>query len=450
MRTALTRESTSDLFARLRAAEESFARQYAEPPAPRQPVHTVYGGAHLFKAETCPKLGALARRALTTHAPDPAAFARVFGLPHPALAATVYHRVLDKLEREPVEDFRIDFEDGYGHRPDAEEDGHAVAAAGEVARGMAAGTLPPFLGIRIKPLSAELGERSVRTLDLFLSALAEQTGGQLPAPFVITLPKVPMPESVAALADLLDLLEARLGLAPGGLKIEFMVETPQVILDARGECALRRLVAAARGRALGAHLGAYDFLAGCGIAAEVQHLRHPACDAVRHAMQVALAGAGVFLSDGATNILPIPKHPRADTLEQREENQATMDRAWKLHYDNVRHALAQGFYQGWDLHPAQLPARYAALYVFFLEHLESSSRRLRNFVEQAAQATRIGEVFDDAATGQGLLNTFLRAMQCGAIPEEEAGPLTGLTLAELRTLSFVKIIRNRIAVRERC
>src|ERR1043166_4744797 len=61
---------------------------------------------------------------------------------HPALA-TIHARVESKLAREPVEDFRIDFEDGYGNRPDLEEDHHAGAAAAELSRGMRAGTLPP-------------------------------------------------------------------------------------------------------------------------------------------------------------------------------------------------------------------------------------------------------------------------------------------------------------------
>ncbi len=86
-----------------------------------------------------------------------------------------------------------------------------------------------------------------------------------------------------------------------------------------------------------------------------------------------------------------------------------------------------GFYQGWDLHPAQLPTRYAAVYAFFLEGLDAASDRLTNFVTKAAQATLVGEVFDDAATGQGLLNYFLRAMNCGAITEREAVEQSGLT-----------------------
>ncbi len=120
-----------------------------------------------------------------------------------------------------------------------------------------------------------------------------------------------------------------------------------------------------------------------------------------------------------------------------------MHAAWKLHYDHVRHSLANGFYQGWDLHPAQLPTRYAALYSFFLEGLDAASARLKAFVAKAGQATLVGEVFDDAATGQGLLNYFLRASECGAITEKEAVERSGLTVGELKGRSFVKILKGR-------
>jgi len=118
--------------------------------------------------------------------------------------------------------------------------------------------------------------------------------------------------------------------------------------------------------------------------------------------------------------------------------------AWKLAYDNVRRSLQNGFYQGWDLHPAQLVSRYAALYSFFLDGVEAVGARLKNFVGKAAQATLVGDVFDDAATGQGLLNFFLRGLNSGAITEDEALALTGLSAEELRSRSFVKIMRNRV------
>jgi len=130
---------------------------------------------------------------------------------------------------------------------------------------------------------------------------------------------------------------------------------------------------------------------------------------------------------------------------ERRENADVVHRAWRLHAQHIRHSLVGGFYQGWDLHPAQLPSRYAAVYSFFLEGMEAASERLRNFVAKAAQATLVGEVFDDAATGQGLLNYFLRAVNCGAMTEHEAVERSGLTLDELRGRSFVKILAHRTA-----
>src|SRR5437899_2591264 len=173
-------------------------------------------------------------------------------------------------------------------------------------------------------------------------------------------------------------------------------------------------------------------------------MRHPACDFAKHMMKVAYAGTGVFLSDGATTTMPVAPH-KGDSLseDQKRENLRAIHVAWRLHAEHIRHSLVNGFYQGWDLHPAQLPSRYAAVYAFFLEGLGAASERLKNFVQKTAQATLVGDVFDDAATGQGLLNYFLRAMNCGAISEREATEMSGLTLEELRGRSFLKILSKR-------
>jgi citrate lyase beta subunit len=396
----------------------------------RQPIHTVYGGAHLFKADTAGKLGATALRVMNEHAPDAGTLASALGI-SAALADRVYGRVKDKLTREPVEDFRLDFEDGYGNRPDAEEDGHAQSAAAEVAAGAKDGTLPPFIGIRIKNLGEELRERALRTAHLFIDTLLRQTGGTLPSNFVVTLPKITAAQQVGALAAAFDRLEASHHLAAGSLRMELMVETPYSIFDEHGAVSLPMLVREAHGRVTAAHFGTYDYTASLGITAAYQHMRHPVCDFARGVMQVALAGTDVWLSDGATNVLPVGG------------DRAVIHRAWRLHYDDIQHSLGNGFYQGWDLHPAQLVTRYAAVYAFFLESLDAASERLRNFIARAAQATLVGEVFDDAATGQGLLTFFLRALNCGAVKEEEIGALTGLSLEELRSGSFVTIVNGR-------
>ena len=478
MKQSLSDETIKRITEGLQKANVASMQNYPGETGRRQPVHTFYGGAHLFKSDSAPRLGKVAERAMAEYAPDFVVFAQAIGLPgvdelpdvlsyahdlkarlesdpdavreeHKAawLAHTIYSRVQEKLRREPVEDFRIDFEDGYGNRPDAEEDGHAESAAIEVARGMSAGTLPPFIGIRIKPFNEELRARSMRTLDIFVSTALDQTDGKLPENFVVTLPKITIPEQVAALADLFDLLEKRNGLAPGSLKMEMMIETTQSIIDSEGRVNLPMLLRAARGRCTAAHFGTYDYTASCSITAAHQHMMHPLCDFAKQMMQVSFAGTGIWLSDGATNIMPVAPHRAAEgatlTPDQIDENRAVVHRAWKLHYDHIQHSLVGGFYQGWDLHPAQLPTRYAAVYAFFLESLDAASERLRNFVEKAAKATLVGDVFDDAATGQGLLNYFLRAINCGAITEGEGLRLTSLTHDELRSGSFVKILRNR-------
>jgi citrate lyase beta subunit len=444
VRTTLSDKKLHKALERVQRSQARVAERYPGDSGARQPVHTVYGGAHLFSAETAKKLGELAIRSLDTYAPDAKVFAEAIGL-RGDLADKVYERVREKLRREAVEDFRIDFEDGYGNRPDAEEDGHAVAAAQQVAIAHAAATLPPFLGIRIKPLTRELAARSLRTLDIFLTELLDKTGGALPSNFVITLPKILSKADVETLVEVLDVFEDRAGLESGALKIEFMVETTQSIFDPNGRSVLPRLHRAADGRLTGAHFGTYDYTANCDITAAHQRMRHPACDFAKHVMKVSFAGTGVMLSDGATNIMPVAPHKGANlTDDQKRENKQAVFSAWRLHADDVRHSLVHGFYQGWDLHPGQLPTRYGAVYGFFLDGFAPASERLKNFVDKAAQATLVGDVFDDAATGQGLLNYFLRGIACGAVTESEA-LATGLTIDEIRGKSFVKIIAARRA-----
>ena len=313
---------------------------------------------------------------------------------------------------------------------------------------MKQGTLPPFIGMRIKPLNEELRARSTRTLELVLTELVKRAGA-IPENFVVTVPKIVILEHVEFVVRELARLERALGLEDGLLKFEIMVEMPQIVLDSDGRSLLPRIPALSDGRLTGAHFGTYDYTAGVNITAAHQRMRHPACDFAKHVMQVSLAGTGVWLSDGSTTVMPVPLHRAAagETLsaEQLDANRASVHGAWKLHFDDIQHSLVGGFYQGWDLHPAQLVTRYAALYAFFLDGIEAASARLSNFVGKAAQATLVGDVFDDAATGQGLLNFFLRGVNSGAISEEDAVSMTGLSVDELRGRSFVKIMKNRTA-----
>ncbi len=473
MKLTLLDADTQAILTTLSDSNKKHSAVYPGDSSARQQVHTVYGGANLFKAGAADKLGGLALRALNTYAPNFCALAHVLQLngyqslpqssieadklasaiaaepekmkaanPAAWLAYTVHDRVIKKLEREPIEDSRIDFEDGYGNRPDDEEDADAVRCAEEVAKGMEENSLPPFIGIRIKTFTEECRERSVRTLDLFLTRLAELTSGKVPENFVITLPKVTHPEQVSALANLLTIIEEKCGYQPDSLKLEIMIETTQAIIDANGSNQVLLLAQAAQGRCRSAIFGTYDYTATCNITAAHQTHTHPASDFARHVLQVSTAGTGLTISDGATTVMPIGPHKGELTPQQILENAEVVHSAWKLHYDNIQHSLRHAYYQGWDLNPGQLPIRYAAIYSFFLEGLPDASKRLSAFINKAAQATLVGNTFDDAATGQGLLNFFLRGISCGAITEEEA-MATGITMDELRSRSFVHIVSNR-------
>ena len=401
------------------------------------PLHVIYGGAHLYKKGSGARLAEMARASMETYGKDDRTFAKLVGSTNDAITAELAARVREKLSKSPIEKRSIDFEDGYGPRPDDEEDADAVRAATD----LAADPTDTIVGIRIKALDHATAPRAIRTLDAFVTTLAKATGGKLPAGFSVTLPKITRPREVAILAELLTSLETSLGIeTPIG--IELMIETPSALINRDGQIALPGLVKAAAGRAVAVHTGAYDLTASLGISASEQRLDHPACDAARMLMQISLAGTGVDVFDGAMSILPIPSHKTPETPEQRAENENDVHSAWALHAKSIRHALTLGIYSGWDLHPAQIPARLGAVQAFFLAERKAMSARLRSFVEKATKATRSGRVFDDAATGQGLVEFFLRGVACGALTEDDVKATT-LSLDELRARSFAKIVASR-------
>jgi HpcH/HpaI aldolase/citrate lyase family len=400
--------------ASLAATDAELARRYHGDPGTRQPVHTVYVPADALTAGTVREWGDRALAALDAHAPDAAALAAVLGLSG-ELAADVHDRVRAKLRREPVEDLRIDFEDGYGSRPDAEEDAAAVAAARTITAAVADGAAPPYVGIRMKCMEAAVRDRGIRTLDLFLTTLLD--GGGLPEGLLLTLPKVTFPAQVSAMAELCEEFERAAGLAPGRLGFEIQIETTQSILGPDGTATVPRLIDAARGRATGLHYGTFDYSAACGISAAHQSMDHPAADHAKAVMQVAAAGTGVRLSDGSTNVLPVGPT-------------AQVHSAWRLHHGLVRRSLARGYYQGWDMHPGHLPTRYAATYAFYREGLDAACARLAAYTAKAG-----GDVMDEPATARALSGYLLRGLDCGAVDLAEVTGRTGLGRAELDALA---------------
>jgi citrate lyase beta subunit len=379
----------AEMDARLDPVDALLRRAYPGERPGRQPVHTLYVPAHLYGPGILKEYGRLVVRDIAEHGPLP-------------FDDAVTGRVVAKLQREPVEDLRIDFEDGYGIRSDAEED----AAARACASALRDSGSPAFVGLRCKSLEASTRRRAIRTLDVFLDAL-----GPPPPGFVITLPKVSAVEQVAAMVVLCGRLETAYGLSARSLEFEIQIETPAAVLGTDGVATVSRLIQAAEGRCSGLHYGTYDYSASVGIAAEFQSLEHPAADHAKAVMQVAAAGTGVRLSDGSTNIVPV-----GDTASVRA--------AWDLHARLVRRSLERGFYQGWDLHPAQLPTRFGATYTFFREASAAAVDRLGRYLSRHSSG-----ILDEPATARALSRFLLRGLDCGALDEDEIG-LERATLEE--------------------
>ncbi len=442
------------------------------PPAPlRTPVHVLYGGADRYAADTPAKLGKIALTTLDTYCRNFAEFADAMQLPgcgslptlsgaatklarsirnepdrakaeDPAawLAFSVYQKVRAKLKSEPVEDFRIDFEDGYGFRPDEEEDADAERTARELAAAFLTKKITAGSGFRVKSFDPATHSRAKRTLDLFLSAFLAETNGRVPAGFVVTLPKVADRSEVKDICSRLKKAEKKHGLAPNSIGLELLIETPEAVFDKKGSVAIRGIVEAAKGRCTSVHFGAYDFTSSLGIAAADQDIAHPACDLARQLMLIALAPLGIRLSDSVTTEMPIPPH-RQEPLDpmMEAENRRAVFGGWRRHFRNVRRSMSQGFFQSWDLHPNQLPARYAAVYHFYLESFDENAARLRGFAERSTRATLTGNAFDDAASARGLLNFFSRGISCGAFSEAEAEAATGVSAEAIRSLDVSKL-----------
>jgi citrate lyase beta subunit len=368
----------------------------------RQPVHTCYVPVDAVTPGLAERWGAEALTALEEHGlPD-------IGL-DPALAEQVLPRVRAKLAAEPVEDLRVDAEDGYRGTSDV-EDRDVVSAAEAVLADRADGAAPPSVGIRAKSLEEATRRRGVRSLDLFLGVLG--TGGA--DRVVVTLPKVTDVEQVRAFLPVLDALEQAHGVA---VDLEIQVETPQAVLGADGALTAARLVHAAGPRLTGLHYGTYDYSASLGIAAAHQSSDHPAADFAKLVMQVAVAGTGARAVDGSTNLLPTGPVERVHA-------------AWRVHAGLVRRALERGLYQGWDLHPAQLVTRYTATYAFFRAALPAAAARLGAYLDR-----RDAGVLDEPATARALAGVLVRGTDCGAFDEGDVREVGGPPWAEVAKLA---------------
>jgi len=395
------------------AGTDTFLEQaYPGEDGRRQPVHTVYVPADRYTPALPREWGDAALALVEEHGGMPALGAHL-GMDRD-LTAAVADRVVAKLHTDPIEDLRLDFEDGYGDRGQETEDADAVRAASLVADATAGGTAPAFVGIRFKCFEAPTRRRGIRTLDLFLATLLERVGN-VPEGLRLTLPKVSTVRQVEVMVDVCRALETAHRLSAGRLRFEVQVETPQLVLGADGRAVVAAAVHAGDGRVTSLHYGTYDYSASLQIAAGYQSADHPAADHAKQVMQLAVAGTGVQLSDGSTNVLPV-----GDPDQVRS--------AWLLHADLVRRALRRGFYQGWDLHPGQLPTRFLATFAFYREGFPQAARRLADYLSSTGSG-----VLDEPATARALARYLHRGLACGAVDESElaAARLDAAQLADL-------------------
>jgi hypothetical protein len=415
----------ADIDARLVETDAFLVRAYPGEDGRRQPVHTVYVPADRYTVDLPRQWGEQAA-ALVAAQGGWAALCREVGVAEDLVEA-VAERAAAKLAAEPIEDLRLDFEDGYGPRADEVEDADAVAVAERLAGALAAGDAPAFVGLRFKCFEAPTRRRGLRTLDLFLTTLIDRTGG-LPDGLVITFPKVSTVSQVEAMVAACEAYENAAGLPAGRLGFEIQVETPQLILGADGTAPVAAAIHAGGGRVTSLHYGTYDYSASLQVSAEYQSMEHPVADHAKVIMQAAVAGTGVHLSDGSTNILPVGSDDQVRA-------------AWRLHYRLVRRSLERAFYQGWDLHPAQLPTRFIATIAFYREGFERAASRLRAYLTKAG-----GAVMDEPATARALARYLYRGYACGAVTDLELITAVGLDGSRLELLSRPKSDTENVVI----
>jgi hypothetical protein len=421
----LSEQVLAEVDQRLAGTDAFLARAYPGEDGRRQPVHTVYVPADRYQVDLPRQWGEQAAALVDEHG-GWAALCREVGVAD-QLVDAVAERAAAKLAAEPIEDLRLDFEDGYGLREDEVEDADAVAVAGRLAEAFGSAAAPAFVGLRFKCFEAPTRRRGLRTLDLFLTTLLDRLGA-LPEGLVITFPKVSTVSQVEAMVAACEAYESAAGLPVGRLGFEIQVETPQLIMGSDGRASVAEAIHAGQGRVTSLHYGTYDYSASLQVSAEYQSMEHPVADYAKDVMQVAVAGTGVQLSDGSTNLIPVGS---AENIRS----------AWRLHHRLVRRSLERAIYQGWDLHFAQLPTRYIANIAYYREGFDRAAGRLRAYLTKTG-----GGVLDEPATARALARYLYRGYACGAVSEAELRSSVGLDGVQLELLSRPKSDTENVAV----
>ncbi|CAM3067086.1 HpcH/HpaI aldolase/citrate lyase family protein [Williamsia muralis] len=402
--TRLSDPARARIDAVLSAVDVELDRAYPGDRAEKQPAHTVYVSAADVDADTPGTWGDRASAIA-----DEAA-AVVADLDRTGIASLVQAR----LRSQPIEDLRIDLEDGYGWRPDVVEDRDARAAGRTIATWSARPEQAPnAFGVRCKGLGATERARGLRSLELVLDA-----AGGVPDGFVFTVPKLRAAAQVDAVVMICEELERAHGLPEGALRYELQIESPQAVLGADGRATVAEAIHRGGPRLTGLHYGTYDYSAACGIVSSQQSLEHPVADHAKSVMLVAAAQTGVWVSDGSTQVSPVGS---AEVVEA----------ALRRHHRLVTRSLERGFYQGWDMHPGHLVTRWLAVYGFFRSAMSPAVTRLQSYFDRQSS-----EFVDEPATAQSLALVVLRGLSVGAFAEADVlavGPrCSAAALGELR------------------
>jgi citrate lyase beta subunit len=408
-----------------------------------QPSGTLYGGAQRFKVGALAKLGDHVQSFFQRHVDSDDAFVACFGVPTATSVATLRERLRASLQRAPLEDVRVDFEDGYGPHGDDEEDAHARLVGEALAEKRTTGW-PQRVGVRVRALESGTAKRALRTLTIVVDTMVAAGWRPGREPFRVTLPKVTHLQELAMAARALERLEADHELPERSFVVEAMVETPEALLDREGRVPLVLWPGMARGRLGALHFGAFDYLSSLGVPARSQSLDHPACLHARASLALGAARAGIEVSDGTFLEIPVGPHREAiaGSIEE-QENQEIVARALRHHAERVRRQLAEGYAQGWDLHPGQVVSRRAALLTAYVEGRDDVLRRMDGFLSAGARAARSGTAFDDAASARSLLATLRRGIRLGLDDADLVAVFLGLEVDDLLRAPLFELPKRR-------
>ncbi len=383
---SITDEARARIEELLAPVDADLGRWFPGDRAEPQPVHTVYVSAADVDVDT-PRRWGTAALELESNA---SAVAELAG-------DEVREIVRTRLAANPIEDLRIDLEDGYGWRGDEREDADARRTGQTLARWAADRPhAPRSAGVRAKGLGAYERARGIRTLELVLDG-----AGGVPSGFVVTVPKLRDVRQVDAITVLCEEFERAHGLTEATVRVELQIEIPQAVLGPDGRATLAQAIHRGGRRIWGLHYGTYDYSAACGIVSAQQSLEHPVADHAKAVMQVAAAQTGVWISDGSTQVMPTGEPEQVDAALRR-------------HHRLVTRSLERGFYQGWDMHPGHLVTRWLAVVGFYRSAMPAAASRLQAYFER-----RSGDVVDEPATAMSLALVIRRGLAAAAFTVDE-------------------------------